>query len=538
MEVYEALEKALEQNDLKLFQSIYFNVDNEKFKYEFSWDLVLLCITYLDKLSNQNQTEPINFLKRINKQLCECYANPKEIYLVYLENCDFFLKIENFDHFIDLILTIFQKTSLKFVNSSLHSVLGLFNEYIAQFPSGKCQEHIEIILVFFNSLVDKFNNSIQLTETITKFLIEWFKHIFKKDLIDTKDPSPIEKTVFFINKINKNLFSLINKFESLEIKNKKNIEVVDQTALSLFTSYILIKQSKVDYDYLNFPKVYKDIFIFDTFLDIITRLFNDINNEIFICYGLLATKFLIEKIEKKTLSEDYFEFGPMIKLIESLFRTSVYSQSEANRKISNQLLKTGFCLFTRSSRFYFVKYFYSFYSKASESMSIYVLSYLMYLLKEEINESINLNEDFYFLEKFNLKKIFFPILVEKKIDVVKESSLVISVLSIIRLILLKDKTNRTGIYLQLKNLVTNYLDGVELNCKDSQKFYSTELTNLISKNEKIDDIKKTITINQEVTSQPTKTEQIQSIEATFQTINLIESLIFRVKELYEENKNK
>lgn len=536
MEVYEALEKALEQNDLELFQTIYFNADNEKFKYEFSWDLALLCITYLDKFSDKNQTESIHFLKRINKQLCELYANPKEVYLVYLENSEILLKIENFDHFIDLIETIFQKSNIKFVDSSLPSVLSLFNKFITKLTSGKYQEQINIILVFLNSLVDKFNESIHLNEAITKFLIELFKCFFKNDLLNTKNQGTLEKTVCLIYKLNKNTFLLINKFELLEMKNKKNTQMVDKTALSLFTSYILIRQSEVGYDYLNFPKVYKNIFIFETFLDILNRLFNDINNEMFVFYGLLAAKFLIEKLDKKILGEDYFEFGPIIKFIESLFRTSVYSQSEPNRKISNQLLKNVFFLFNRSARFYYVKYFYSFYSKVSESMSIYVLSYLMYLLKEEINESMNLDENFYFLEKFNLKKIFFTILYEKKTDVVKESSLVTSILSIIRLILLKDKTNRTGIYSELKNLVIKYLDCVELNCKESQEFYANELK-ILTNNGKIDNIKKTIKINQEVTSQPTKNEQIQSIEASFQTINLIESLLFRVKELYEENKN-
>ncbi|RNA42934.1 glomulin-like isoform X1 [Brachionus plicatilis] len=531
MEVYGTLEKALEQNDIKNFQTIYSNPENENFKFEFSWDLALLFSTYINKYSTENRNESVDFLKKINQHLCELYANPKEIYLVYLENSELLLKSGNFDHFIDLMQTIFLKSNIKFLTSSLQSIFSLFNKHLSQIPSSTYQTLVELVLTFLTTLVQRFNESVQLKEMMTTFLIELFKHVYKNDLLDPKKELIIDKTIDFVKKINKNLFILIIKFE--ERKSE-----FDKTALSLFTSYILVKQSKLDYDYLNFPKVYQNIFIFCEILKTLNRLFNDLNNELFVNSGLLATKLLTERLDEKALTEEYLELGPLVEHFESLFRTSVHAQFESSRKLSNQILKAEFNLFTRTARFYFIKYFYNFYSKGFESLNIYVLSYLMYLLKEEVNQSINLNEDFYMSKKSNLKKIFALALGSKKLDVVKESSLVISLLSLIRLILLKDKTDKTGIHSQLKSQVTGFVHFIESCCEENQTFYSVELKKLAQESEKCAEIKKTIKINHEVTSEPTKKEQIQSTEASLQTINLIKSLNIRIEELYEEFRNK
>ncbi|CAF0705094.1 unnamed protein product [Brachionus calyciflorus] len=543
MEIYQKLESALEHNDINEFQLIFNDVENDKFKNEFSWDLALLFINYLKKYSDEKKIPNSEVILHSTKKLCQNYGNPKELYLVFLENSEFFLKDLNIMSLVDITETLLLKSTSKFVSNSIDNFLNLLEKFF-QIEINLKHDHLikilERILFFIRELVEKFfENSTDLFKNlINKFLIDRFHEPFIK--LQSRDienyflspdyESIFESNVSLVKILNKNIFKLIT--DSVMDQNK-----VDKLGLSLFISYLYFKQSKVINDYLSFPKIYHHFYIYEQIIPIINSLLYDLNNDILLKNGLATIKFLIEKFESKTWNENLLEIGIIIELFESLFRISIHANSENVRKLSNQILKIKFTIFDRKARFEFIKYFYNFYSKGSkstETMNNYVLSYLFYLLKEEVNESLNLNEDFYTKTSPHLKSIFNLIFSRNKIDFSKESTQIISILNLVRLILLKDKVDKTGIFSQFKPVVLEYLKQIELNAEQSKLSYQNELRQLEKNTDKKHDSSKSITINEISYDEPTKDEQIKAIEYSLQTIHLIQSLIIRIEELFDE----
>lgn len=129
MEFYQAIESSLSSLDYALFNSLFYSTTNESSRDEMSWDLALL---FMDRLEKQgNISELKSCIEKANLELTLKSGNPKELFLVYLQNSAYFASNEsNFIHFLDLTQNLFERiNSSKFTLNSLDQVIGVYKRF-------------------------------------------------------------------------------------------------------------------------------------------------------------------------------------------------------------------------------------------------------------------------------------------------------------------------------------------------------------------------------------------------------------------------
>lgn len=126
MEFYESIESSLSSLDFDRFRREFYADSNNPHRNEMSWDLALLFMTRLSESKNEELTK---CLEEANLDLSRRSGSPKELFMVYLQNGEYFLGHEkNFTHFLDLIEALFIRSkSPKFIACSLEQVIDFLD---------------------------------------------------------------------------------------------------------------------------------------------------------------------------------------------------------------------------------------------------------------------------------------------------------------------------------------------------------------------------------------------------------------------------
>ena len=123
-------------------------------------------------------------------------------------------------------------------------------------------------------------------------------------------------------------------------------------------------------------------------------------------------------------------------------------------------------------------------------------------------------------------------------DLMQESTKIVAILNLIRFILLRDKANQTELFDSIKS--SPYLkEDLEDAVKLAKAHYELEYRNLMSDSgEKMSQQKfQVCTPKNEHMKEPTINDKCESVKAALQSIDLIESLRVRNKEILEERLN-
>ena len=139
MEFYEAIETSLSNHDYAKFRSMFEANENASSRDEMSWDLALLLMDRLERLTSdppaaESQTETaaaaatsagLASLQQANLYLTRVASNPKELILVYMQNGAYFMRTEaNLLHFVDIMQNLLERASTpKFMAKSLEQVV-------------------------------------------------------------------------------------------------------------------------------------------------------------------------------------------------------------------------------------------------------------------------------------------------------------------------------------------------------------------------------------------------------------------------------
>lgn len=582
MEFYESLEKSLESDQLDEFNRLFYARENEKQLDEFSWDVALLLLNYLEKSESYNG-EKTTLLVEANSYLCSNVGNPRELYLVYLQNAQYFLKNNaQFLLFIRLIQSLLLRTSAKFINSSLSQAVDIFYKYFSSVSN--VDEHsystsMSAYVDFLDRLIENYtttnNNDEQLKRLFTILLVNLFDEPClnidtdaRVNHVEATFPRERAQHVYaLLNKLNRNVFKLILDLESevnrINVCNddsseNSNKHDINRLAVSSFVYFVysgkLQRPSFVTYE--NIPLVYEKFHIFQTFLSSLNRLLNVANDNLCLRRGIELLNSLLNSLSSQLKFGDYIlDDDRLIETIELLFKVSVYATSKQTRKQSTESLKALYVKFDRRGRCEFLKYFLNSRRNQTEDKSAdYVISYLIYLCKEELHECFSVNEPFYldnngsnFGQLFNL--IFNSSLLgllpnrQLKYDLVDGSSKIIASLNLLRFVLLKDKcANATNVYGLIKRSNFVFLRELRKEIDLMKKFYSHELINIKQQdaqgksNGHENDLIQVTTIDNKEIKEPSRNEKVASVNLALQTVDLIESIVVRCEEIIDEFK--
>ena len=94
MDFYIDFENLLQSGDLKSCIELFYLRENEAYLNQYSWDLASLFVTYLNTPNVDKNT--LEFIEAANLHLCKFNGNPRELFLIYLENTEFFFKVSQY----------------------------------------------------------------------------------------------------------------------------------------------------------------------------------------------------------------------------------------------------------------------------------------------------------------------------------------------------------------------------------------------------------------------------------------------------------
>lgn len=222
----------------------------------------------------------------------------------------------------------------------------------------------------------------------------------------------------------------------------------------------------------------------------------------------------------------------VVQTFQLLFRVSTYSTKESLRKKTVDTLKAFFNKFTRLGRFTVLNYYLHDNFK-DQTLNNYVSSYLIYLFKEEVANTLDQNEAFYKCANFKrMFKLIVHMKLGNKTDLMQESSKTNAILNMLRFMLIRDVKNETHIFDLLAE--AKYLEELKTAVQFSREHYEQQKKNLIGIQKNDTSIKfEASTLDNEKLAEATTEDKIGSCASALQALDLIEALRCRVVELLE-----
>lgn len=310
MSFYEIIEDLLKSGQYESVNEKFNNPENAHNLNESSWDLGALFCNYLHKKSTENEIT-YEWVRTLSLKLCQNYGNPKELFLVYLENSENFLNCDlNFAFLVEIMQTLFKRLeNTNFASGSLELALRELVKYIKKasldfnqnIDSGSICALVEKLANFIDNFINiSCQTSQNLHVTLTEALVNLFDqplatHLFFQLFQVKPETTPVialYKRIFGqIVVLNKDIIKLILALENdLNVqsqydeeeddlssqKSPKYIYKITETAVnSLFCFTLLTRSQSVSNDFNGFPLVYESLFLLKTFLPFSLRILTD-----------------------------------------------------------------------------------------------------------------------------------------------------------------------------------------------------------------------------------------------------------------------
>jgi hypothetical protein len=581
MEFYEKIEDLIKTNQLtKLFEQFHIE-ENRNNLNESSWDLATLFCSYLTEKTNENDqysnttqtTTTIECIRQLSIDLCKNYGKPKELFLVFLENSETFLTNDvNFTFLIEIMLILFNRMeNTNFALTSLELALRELSKYLKRENS---QINCERLVAFMDKFAHIENLNTILVESLLNLFdqplaAQFFSVLSNENLLelDTNPHYSLFKRIWSqIAALNKDIFKLIFLVENdLKIQNiydsneddlsnvdnqtsKYAYKITETAANSFFYFTLFLNDSHVISDTYGLPLVYESFYLLKTLLPISLRLLMADQSKVnLVSMGLFTIDYFLTRINVKTLEAPVLaDIQIVTESLDVLFRLVIYSTFESIRKKSLQIVEKYFKCLNREARYEFLKHFLNVYSR-DETLNNYLVAYLIYLFKEELNECFDHNEEFYFSTSTNPHfKLLFDLIVflnrNEMCDVMKESSRIVACLNMIRFVLLRDQFNRTNVFSLIES--SKYLEHLEKATRMAKQQTEIEynnlklVSNLPSNENHFSSCFEVKTNLNEKIGEPTNEERMKGLETALQKCDLIECLRVRINEIIRERYSK
>lgn len=533
MEFYDKIKTLLDENKIEECKNEFYSFENWQLLEDTCWDLTHL---FCELLGKQHDEEALNFLQQAALYLCQQFGNPKELFLIYLENSDSFFKNDsNYYMLIEAVQVLLMRQSTKFVFYSLELAINQLRKNIAKKIDYEnifnlTNKYTDFLANFVDFLLA--NNDSNMKNLLLYSLVNLFHEpLLNKNLESDEHSELIKKILAQISKLEANFFNLIIRLHTEKQAETDTIKLSNQSLGPFLYSVYKHEPSR-------FPLIYSGFYQLRVFSPIVNDLINQTKNQYALEKSLIILSIILNKVESKSLDGNILELDDLVELVQLLFKVAVFSEFESVRKQALDVLKLFFDRFNRMGRYWFLIYFLNDNSK-NETLNNYASSYLVYLFKEELNECLSSNDPFYNYQfktrvNFNFKRLFSLITrLNPSTNLMQEASKVMAILNLIRFVLIGDKQNQTGLNELL--VAGDYLEELKRLTEATKSSYELEKHTMLNKpqeNESGSQLE--VKTQNGILNEPSFDEKLQSVKNGLQSIELIESLRLRSLELLNE----
>lgn len=156
MDFSEQFKEALDTNDIEECSSLLYGIENIGSIGDDSWELSSMLCNYISKTNDKDQIE---FARNATMYICQLFGNPKELFLVYLENGEsFFTEDSKYSLLVDILQTLLLRLSARFIFHSLELALNQLSKPISRLTAELVNSRSELteqkLMVTTNKFVD------------------------------------------------------------------------------------------------------------------------------------------------------------------------------------------------------------------------------------------------------------------------------------------------------------------------------------------------------------------------------------------------
>ncbi|EFN81360.1 glomulin isoform X1 [Harpegnathos saltator] len=287
------------------------------------------------------------------------------------------------------------------------------------------------------------------------------------------------------------------------------------------------------------PQVYNPYYIFETCLYLFKILLSA-KQEILVSNGLIFMEDIIKRIRPCSVPSDVLELKIYKDLFQLIIKVMIYSSVDTDRKKAMHIFQKYIEVFNMEARYSVISHLY----EISEHSG--VLSLIMGMFKTSIIECLNsIPRDPHFLGRnmeLMLRKIC-KLPHGSTSDLVEISDEVITALNLLRFLLIRDKSNETGIWNMMDVIQRDYLkplrEGIDM-CKIHWKIKAKDLELQRKGSSKNDDVGKdtevTLTVGGERLPVMPIADKIAFCSQAINGLDIMESILIRVNECMDEYK--
>lgn len=170
MEFAQQFKDLIESGELEEASNQLYDVVNIMEIGEASWDLSSILSAFIAKAEDQKS---VDFVRNAAMYLCQLFGNPKELFLVYLENAEgFFGTLDKYSLLVDLLQTLLLRLSARFVFYSLELALNQLIKPISRKTAklvAEKTEQTELDLMKFTDKYVDFLEAFVLSESLNDY---------------------------------------------------------------------------------------------------------------------------------------------------------------------------------------------------------------------------------------------------------------------------------------------------------------------------------------------------------------------------------
>ena len=442
----------------------------------------------------------------------------------------------------DTYLAWFCNCLLDFVNNfELPKVYNLSDEEILL---ADCDENIFHITSFYEELLPSLE---PITQDITKkypafkvtyvrFWVQLLEKLSSSDLScrrNTKSKSRIvaDKIVHEIIKLYRDVFNLFDE------SNRCCDEDITVAPASIGILYFLILCEGVDLERV--PKVYDRVYLFQNCLQYSTALLERQHQFVNEAGLKLADELL------KMNSERYFTYKLLDSVVhvtfcDKLSNVMICSTLEEHRQLALKVFKSYLYNFDTRGRYliiYNITLMTSF-----DSLASYVVTQYKEMLVENLKIERTNSEFFTGSKLTSMLKLFCKLPDGVETDLVESANRIVAVLNLLRFLILFDKKNCTGIWNDVDEIRSSYLEPLQKGLDLSKAHYQLELDSCnrdaangnkkrkSEANSNVIEGNVSVTVDEQNLPHLSSAEKIKTLKSALTAFDMIECLLCRVNE--------
>lgn len=286
------------------------------------------------------------------------------------------------------------------------------------------------------------------------------------------------------------------------------------------------------------PRVYTAQYLFEINRRFVITLLKTSHSQL-IYKGMRLHLCLLDNIPVKTLDSNILQCDETQELLRSIINTTISCKVKELNQLAIILFKKFLSSFERSGRTFLLNFVSQSYSQSN------VQAYIAKLVKDEICECLDNSEQTdksyaaMLLKKFLDR--FFSYKPSPKGSLLEEGDRILASLNLLRYLVIRDKPcrNSTGIWTHVPVIEENFLKTLGSELQVMQSFVQDRMRVIRDGGQptsNVDDLKYDVTIGNDMLENLTPEQQMETLHSAWSNLDMIESVLIRVKQLIGEEK--